>query len=163
MIRYATESDLPQILDIYNDAILNTTAVYSYAPHTLEMRKAWYAEKVEKNLPVLVMELEGRVAGFSSYGPFRAWEAYRFSAEHLVYVHQDFRQRGVAMLLLKELITTARVRGIHTLIAGIDADNAVSIRLHEKLGFQEAGHVRQVGFKFERWLDLKFYQKILGD
>lgn len=161
LLRPAVQGDLSAILGIYNEAIVNTTAVYSYKPHTMEMRQAWYDEKIEKNIPVLVMEINGQVAGFASYGPFRAWPAYKYSVEHSVYVHKEFRQRGIARKLLEALVALARERDVHTLIAGIDANNAASLYLHKQLGFEEVGHIRQVGYKFGQWLDLKFLQRVL--
>ena len=161
VIRSATASDLPAILDIYNDAILNTTAVYDYTPHTLQMRQTWYADKLEKEIPVLVADIDGAVVGFTSYGPFRAWPAYKYSIEHSIYVHREFRNQGIARKLLTELIEVVRSKDIHTVIAGIDADNAASIHLHKQLGFEDAAYFKQVGFKFGKWLDLRFLQLIL--
>jgi len=160
-IRKATENDLQGILDIYNDAIINTTAVYNYKPHTLEMRKVWFNEKVEKGIPVFVADDNGQVVGFASYGAFRAWAAYKYSVEHSVYVHTAFRRKGIAKQLMLTLIESVNQKEIHTMIAGIDADNAISIHLHKQLGFEEAGHFKQVGYKFGKWLDLIFMQLIL--
>jgi L-amino acid N-acyltransferase len=160
-IRFATENDLPGILAIYNDAILNTTAVYNYHAHTLEMRREWLAEKLAKNHPVFVAEENGTIAGFASYGAFRQWAAYKYAMEHSVYVHQDFRGKGIAGSLLTQLIDEAKKRDVHVLIGGIDADNTISIQLHKNLGFAECGYIKQVGYKFGRWLDLIFMQLIL--
>lgn len=161
IIRTATKKDLPGILEIYNDAILNTTAVYDYKPHTPAMREKWFEDKVKAGIPVLVAEQDKRVAGFASYGQFRAWAAYKYSVEHSVYVHPDFRRQGIAKKLVLELIEIAKQRNVHTIIAGIDADNAISINLHKVLGFKETGHFAEVGYKFGRWLDLAFLQLIL--
>lgn len=161
IIRGAEKNDLPAILEIYNDAILTTTAVYDYEAHTMEMREQWFLEKKLKNIPVLVADIDGQVAGFASYGSFRPWDAYKYSIEHSVYVHKNFRKRGIAKRLLTQLFATAKEREVHTVIAGIDADNKISIELHQRLGFIETGHLKQVGYKFGRWLDLKFYQLIL--
>lgn len=162
MIRPATESDLQAILDIYNDAVLNTTAVYTYKPHTLEMRKQWFREHHEAGLPVFVAEEDGAVAGFATYGPFRPWPAYKYSVEHSIYVHKGFRRRHIATRLMEKLLETAEERGYATMIAGIDADNAASIRMHERFGFDFAGKIVKAGYKFGRWLDLVFYQKLLS-
>jgi len=161
-IRAATEDDLQQILDIYNDAILNTTSVYNYKPHTLEMRREWFHHKQEGNFPVLVAEQEGKVAGFSTYGPFRIWAAYKYTAEVSVYVHPEHRGKGIAKLLYPPLFDLARRQQLHVLVAGIDANNEVSIRLHRHFGFTEAGLFKQVGYKFGKWLDLFFMQLILS-
>lgn len=161
VIRPAAEADLPQLLDIYNHVILNTTAVYTYEAQTMEMRKAWYADKRTAGYPVFVAEEEGRIAGFSSYGPFRAWPAYKYTIENSVYVSEDQRGKGIGKLLLQPLIGAARRQNLHAIIAGIDASNQSSIRLHQSFGFEEVAHFKQVGYKFGRWLDLKFLQLLL--
>ena len=161
MIRPATEADVPSILAIYNDAVINTTAVYTYKPHTLEMRMRWFKEHREAGLPVFVCEEGDTVAGFATYGPFRPWPAYKYSVEHSVYVHPAFRRRHIGARLMETLVETAESAGYATLIAGIDADNAPSIRLHEAFGFAFAGRIVRAGYKFGRWLDLVFYQKLL--
>jgi L-amino acid N-acyltransferase len=161
-IRPATEADLPILLEIYNDIILHTTAVYDYEPHTLDMRKAWYAAKVKDNYPVFVAESGGRLVGFSSFGPFRAWAAYQFTVENSIYVAADQRGNGIGRLLLSPLIQAARERGMHALIASVDAANEASLRLHRSFGFEEVARFREVGFKFGRWLDLVFLELLLG-
>ena len=161
IIRLASEHDLPEILDIYNDAILNTTAVYDYNPHTLEMRQAWFAAKQRDGYPVFVAEVDGEVAGFSTFGPFRPWAAYKYTVEHSVYVAQQFRKRGIGRLLVKTVIDFARQMDKHVILAGIDSANEVSIRMHKQLGFMETATLKQVGYKFGRWLDLVFMQLVL--
>jgi L-amino acid N-acyltransferase YncA len=163
LIRAALPGDVPGILEIYNDAILNTTAVYTYDPLTVEMLNQWYKEKQDKGLPVFVAEIGGRVAGFASYGPFRPWPAYKYSVEHSIYVNKDFRRQGIAKKLLRVLIDKAEASGLHTIVAGIDSANVVSISLHREFGFREAGMLAQVGYKFGRWLDLQFMQLILSN
>ena len=160
-VRYAVEQDLPEILSIYNDVIVNTTAVYDYEPHTLEMRTAWFNTKKEQGFPVFVAEEEGKVLGLSSIGPFRAWAAYKYSVENSVYVASDARGKGIAKLLMSPIIEAAREMGMHTILAGIDASNEASIKLHQHFGFAEVAHFKEVGYKFDRWLDLKFLQLIL--
>lgn len=161
IIRPAVVEDVADILTIYNDAILNTTAVYDYKPHTLEMRLKWFNEKQSNDIPVLVADVSGVVAGFASYGPFRAWAAYKYSVEHSVYVHPGFRRRGIARKLLQELIHQATQREVHAMIAGIDAENKSSIDLHQQVGFVKTGQMKEVGYKFGKWLDLVFMQRIL--
>jgi len=161
VVRRATEDDLPAILAIYNEAIVNTTAVYDYEPHTLEMRRAWFNTKKEQGLPVFVAEEDGVVLGLSSIGPFRAWAAYKFSVENSIYVAAATRGRGIGKLLLPPLIQAAKELGMHTIIAGIDAGNEASIRLHRSFGFEEVAHFKQVGWKFGRWLNLKFLQLVV--
>lgn len=162
-IRSAREADLPEILEIYNHVILNTTAVYQYVPQTLEMRKAWYDAKVKDGQPLFVAEEEGCVVGLSTYGPFRNWAAYKYTVENSVYVAEGHRGRGIARSLMQPLIVEARRQGYHAIIASIDATNDASIRLHLSFGFEEVAHFRQVGYKFGRWLDLKFLELLLPD
>lgn len=160
-IRTAQEQDLPAILEIYNDAIINTTAVYDYEPHTLEMRKQWFRIKEAQGYPVFVAEENGWVVGFSSIGPWRAWAAYKYSVENSIYVAADQRGKGIGKKLLEPLIEAAKQLDLHAIIAGIDATNEVSINLHRSFGFTEAGQFKQVGYKFDRWLDLTFMQLLL--
>ncbi|HEX6250110.1 MAG TPA: GNAT family N-acetyltransferase [Gemmatimonadaceae bacterium] len=161
IVRDATEQDLGRILAIYNHAIEHTTAVFSYEPHTLLMRRDWFAAKRASGFPVLVAERDGSVAGFATYGAFRQWPAYSHTVEHSVYTAPEFRRQGIARSLMTELISRARAAGLHAMIGGVVAENAESIRLHESLGFTEVAHFREVGWKFGRWLDLKFFELLL--
>jgi phosphinothricin acetyltransferase len=150
------------ILEVFNDAILTSTALYDYQPRTMESMTAWFAAKEAGGFPVLgVEDSVGTLLGFASYGTFRAWPAYKYTVEHSVYVHRDCRGRGLGRWLLQELIAAARKNGLHALIGGIDAANPGSIALHERLGFRHVGTLPEVGFKFGRWLDLAFYELIL--
>jgi L-amino acid N-acyltransferase len=160
-VRTAEETDLPALLDIYNDIILHTTAVYDYEPHTIGMRRAWWDKKKEQGFPVFVAEENGRVVGFSSIGPFRAWAAYQYSVENSVYVKADCRGKGIGKMLIPPLIEAARRAGMHTIIAGVDASNESSLCLHRHFGFAEVAQFKEVGWKFDRWLDLKFLQLML--
>lgn len=160
-IRNAIHNDLPQLLDIYNDIIVHTTAVYDYEPHSLPMREQWFETKKQQGFPVFVAVEGDTIVGFSSIGPFRAWAAYKYSVENSVYVSASARGKGIGKLLIPPLIDAAKTMGMHTIIAGIDAANDASIKLHENFGFKEVAHFREVGWKFERWLDLKFLQLIL--
>lgn len=154
VVRDATTDDLAVVMEIYNDAVLNTTAIWNETVVDLENRKAWYAARRERGFPVLVAERDGQVVGYASYGDWRAFEGYRHTVEHSVYVHKNGRGGGVGKALMQALITRASVSGIHVMIAGIEAENAASIRLHESLGFTVAGRFSEVGIKFGRWLDL---------
>jgi phosphinothricin acetyltransferase len=162
VIRDAREADLAAMLAIYNDAVLTTTAVYDYTPRSDEQQAAWFQAKRDQGLPVLVADDSGTIAGFASYGPFRPWPAYLHSVENSLYVAPDRRGRGIGSLLLPALIARAAGRGLHTMIAGIDAANEASLRLHAKFGFERVAQFREVGWKFERWLDLAFLQLMLG-
>jgi L-amino acid N-acyltransferase len=159
--RAATESDLPGILEIYNDAIRTGTAVYDDQPHTLEMRREWLRGKTESGMPVLVIDDGGEVAGFGTYGLFRNFTGYRFCVEHSVYVSEKRRARGYGRFLISTLMEMAARQGMHSMIAGVDAQNEVSIRLHLALGFVQVAHIKEVGYKFDRWLDLVLMQKFL--
>jgi L-amino acid N-acyltransferase YncA len=162
-IRDAREDDLDAILDIYNDAIINTTAVYSEKPHTLQMRKDWYNERLKNNFPVYVADVDGMIAGFSSFGHFRIWPCYRYTAEVSVYVAEPYRGKGISKILLQSLIDRAGQMNIHAVIAGISADNEISINLHKSFGFEEVAEFKEVGYKFGRWLNLKFFELLLSN
>jgi phosphinothricin acetyltransferase len=152
-----------QILSIFNEAIVNSTALYDYKPRTAEMMQAWFEAKAKGNFPVIGVQGDGgELMGFASFGSFRAWPAYKYSVEHSVYVDARFRRRGVGRRLLEKIIEAARVQDYHVLIGAIDAANKPSLALHERLGFTHCGTIRQAGFKFGRWLDLSFYQLILA-
>lgn len=160
-IREATKEDLPAILEIMNDAILNTTAIYDYNARTTEYINNWFEKKQSDDLPVIVGDLEGKTIGFGSYGIFRAFDGYKYSVEHSIYIADGFRGKGRGGELLQKLIALAKGQGFHTLIAGIDADNEGSCRFHSKFGFVKVGRFREVGYKFDRWLDLVFMQLLL--
>jgi L-amino acid N-acyltransferase YncA len=162
LIRDATEADLPRILEIFNDAIVHTTAVWTLTPVTLENRRAWLRDRLANGFPVVVAEANGEVAGFASYGVFRAFEGFKHTVEHSVYVHEHARGRGIGRTLLSAMIAHAERGGIHVMVGAIDAENGASIALHKSAGFVEAGVLRESGRKFGRWLDMLSMQKILG-
>lgn len=150
------------ILDIFNEAIANSTALYDYAPRTAQSMVGWFQAKTAGGFPVIgVVNEAGELLGFASFGTFRAWPAYKYSVEHSVYVHKNHRGKGLGVALMKQIIQAARERQLHVMVGAIDAANSGSIALHEKLGFTHAGTVQQAGFKFGRWLDVAFYQLIL--
>ncbi|MCR3923585.1 MAG: GNAT family N-acetyltransferase [Firmicutes bacterium] len=151
-------TDISHILEIYNHAITETTAVYHYKTHSLKERVEWYEKKLEEGYPVIVALLDNEVVGFATYGPFRMWPAYKYTIEHSVYVHPYQQRRGIGSALLKEIMRMAKEREYATMVAGIDASNKYSIAMHERLGFQYAGLIKKAGYKFGRWLDLAFYQ-----
>lgn len=150
------------ILEIFNDAIANSTALYDYVPRPLESMVGWFKTKEANRFPVIGSESDaGELVGFASYGTFRAWPAYKYSVEHSVYVHKDHRGHGRGFKLMQRLIDRAREQQYHVMVGGIDITNAASVSLHEKLGFVHAGTIKHAAFKFGRWLDLGFYQLIL--
>lgn len=158
MIREVTARDLSDILEIYNDAIMNTTATYDYDPYDLDERIKWYERKKRNGHPVLVYERCGKAVAFATYGKFREKAAYRYTIEHSVYVHKDCRNEGIAKALMHEIIKRAKEQGYVTMVAGIDSTNEESIIMHEKMGFVQAGVIKKAGYKFDKWLDLVFYQ-----
>jgi phosphinothricin acetyltransferase len=162
-IRPASPDDLPAILAIYNDAVVNTVAVFNDDLADLADRRVWFDARTGAGFPVLVAEAGGVVLGYATYGPFRPHQGYRNSAELSVYVAPDARGRGVGDRLLAALVREAEARGVHVLIGGIEAGNAPSIRLHARHGFVETGRMPQVATKFGRWLDLVFMQRRLDD
>lgn len=150
------------ILDIFNEAIVNSTALYDYKPRTRDSMDGWFKTKQANQFPVIgAVDEQGNLLGFASYGTFRAWPAYKYSVEHSVYVHMDHRGKGLGVLLMERLIAAARQQQKHVMVGGIDIANQGSIALHEKLGFVHCGTIKQAGFKFGRWLDLGFYQLVL--
>lgn len=150
------------ILDIFNDAILTSTALYDYQPRSLASMDTWFAAKANGNFPVVGLEDDaGTLLAFGSFGTFRAFPAYKYTVEHSVYVHPHHRGRGLGRDVMRALIAEAKQRDVHAMVGGIDASNAGSIALHERLGFRHVGTLPQVGFKFGRWLDLAFYQLLL--
>lgn len=157
-----TRAHAPAIHAIFNEAIANTTALWDYHPRTPAMMEAWFDAKERGHFPVIgVVDEEGALLGFGSYGSFRAWPAYKYTVEHSVYVAPPYHRRGIGRILLRELIAAATAQDLHVLVGGIEAGNAASIKLHESLGFTHAGTIKQAGFKFGRWLDLAFYQLTL--
>lgn len=163
-IRDAQQRDAAGIAAIYNDAVESTTAIWNERTVDAADRAAWIADRQGVGYPVLVAVDEAdEVVGYASFGDWRAWDGYRHTVEHSVYVRGDQRGRGIGEALLRALIERARGIGKHVLVAGIEAGNAGSIRLHERLGFAHVGLLPQVGVKFGRWLDLDFMQLVLDD
>jgi L-amino acid N-acyltransferase len=161
-IRPATAEDLPAILDITNDVIATSTAIYFDDPLTLENRRQWFEGRQQLGYPVLVAEAGGVVAGFSSFGDFRPWPGYRFTVEHALLVRDGYRGQGIGEALVKALWPIAASLGKHMIIAGVDAENVGSVRFHERLGFTKTAHLKEVGFKFGRRLDLVLLQKAVA-
>ncbi|GGL73581.1 phosphinothricin acetyltransferase [Deinococcus aerolatus] len=166
-VRPATRADVPAMLEIYNHAVLHTTASYDLEPVVLETRLAWFDHKQVAGWPVLVLEEPGevtgdRVIGWATYGPFREKPGYAGTVEHSIYVREDRRGSGLGHLLMLALIADARARGFHVMVGGVDASNAGSLAFHARLGFVQVAEFRQVGRKFGRWLDLAFVQLLLG-
>lgn len=161
IIRDYQIKDCSAILDIINDAILNSTALYDYNVRSIASQEAVFDEKLQKGFPVLVAEHNATIIGFGYYSEFRFREAYKFTAEHSVYAQKDHIGKGIGKLLLTELITRATQQKLHTLIGVIDSENTNSIEFHKKFGFEEVGFIKESGFKFDRWLHSVILQKML--
>lgn len=158
IIREAVSADIPSILEIVNHAILHTTSNYNYEIQSLAIQTKWFEEKKTKNFPIIVAVLKNQVIGFGTYGTFREKIGFQFTVEHSVYVEENFIGKGVGKLLLKVLIELAKSQNLHVMIGAIDAENLSSISFHEKFGFEVVGNIRQVAYKFDRWLDLVLMQ-----
>jgi L-amino acid N-acyltransferase len=158
IIQCTFDSHAQPILEILNEAIVSSTALYDYHPRAPASMVRWFESKEQSNFPVIGLEEDdGRLAGFASYGYFRDWPAYKYTVEHSVYVRTDVRAMGLGTRLLKALIQRAQEQGYHAMVGGVDRSNDASVRLHTKLGFVHAGTLCKVGYKFGRWLDLSFY------
>lgn len=161
-IKLCTVQQLPEILDIFNDAILHSTALYDYKIRTMETMQAWYADKLNQNCPIIgAFDDDTVLLGFATYGMFRVRPAYKYTVEHSVYVRSDKRGGGIGKILLREIIQQAEKQNYHVLVGVIDASNEISIKLHENEGFVLNGIWKEVGYKFGKWLDAAFYQLIL--
>ncbi len=158
MIEVACRQDLAEILAIYNEVIRNSTAVYSELELSPERGEAWFEAKRTGGFPLIVSKDASGITGFGTFGEFRAPHCYQHTVEHSVHVRSDCRGRGFGRQLVSELLVRACAMQKHIMIAGIDADNAASIKLHQSLGFVNVGHFHEVGFKFGRWLDLVFLE-----
>lgn len=125
--------------------------------------KNWFDTKIKNDLPVIgVVDDQHNLMGFGSYGTFRDWPAYQYTIEHSLYIHQNYRGRGLGKLILAEIIKQATKQQYHCLIAGIDSTNEASIHLHKAFGFEFSGRIKHAGYKFSKWLDLDFYQLLLA-
>ncbi|MDF7680875.1 GNAT family N-acetyltransferase [Enterobacteriaceae bacterium ESL0689] len=160
-IRYACKEDCATIAEIYNHAVLHTATLWSEITVDSENRIAWLEARQQAGFPVLVSEQNGVVTGYASFGPWRAFDGFRHTVEHSVYVHPDFQGKGTGRALLMALIDEARQQNKHVMVAAIEAQNHASLHLHQTLGFVVSGQMSQVGTKFGRWLDLTFMQRRL--
>ncbi|NUS45528.1 MAG: N-acetyltransferase [Mycobacteriaceae bacterium] len=160
-IRDATEGDVAAILGIHNAAIATSTAIWDTEPVDHDERLHWYRDRVAAGYPVLVAEAAGRIAGYASYAQWRSKSGYRHTMEHSVYLADGFHGRGIATLLMTELVARATKNDVHAMVAVIGSDNPASIALHDKLGFRVVGRMPEVGRKFDRWLDLTLMQLTL--
>jgi phosphinothricin acetyltransferase len=159
-IRQATEADLVAISDIYNHYVKHSTCTYQEEPETPGDRRHWFEHHDERH-PVIVAEANGQVVGWGSLSAFHPRSAYRRTVENSIYIHHQYHRQGIGSLLLQELITRARQLGYHAIIAGIDGEQTASAALHTKFHFVKVGRLRQVGFKYGRWLDVIYMELFL--
>lgn len=158
----ATAAHAAGITAVYNHVVQHTTAIWNDDTVDVRNRADWIAARQQADFPVLVaVDEAGAVMGYASYGPWRPHDGYRHTVEHSVHVREGLRGRGVGTMLLQAVIDRARAQGRHVMIAGVDAGNEASLRMHERLGFERTGVLREVGTKFGRWLDLAFLQLVL--
>ncbi len=157
-IRDAVEQDIQRVTEIYNEVLTTSTSIYSDQPAKLEERIAWWKARQQQEYPVLVAVDEGVIIGFATFGDFRSWPGYRFTVEGTIHIHSSARSRGVGTALLEKLIERARAAGKHSLIAGVDSENVASLQFLKRHGFEQVGYLPEVGFKFNRFLDLVFLQ-----
>ncbi|WP_428939041.1 N-acetyltransferase family protein [Fontivita pretiosa] len=159
-IRLATPADLQAINDIYNHYVLCSTCTYQEQPEPIESRREWFARH-DMQHPVTVAEIDAQIVGWGALSAFHARSAYRFTVENSVYVHHEHHGRGIGSAILKDLIDRARVLGHRAIIAAIDADQAISIAMHSRMGFEQVGRLKSVGLKFGRWLDVIYMELLL--
>ena len=157
-IRDAVEADLRRITEIYNEVLTTSTAIFNDRPATVEERIDWWKGRVEQGYPLLVAVEDGAVLGFATFGDFRSWPGYRFTVEGTIHIHSAARRKGVGAELLSALLERAKAAGKHVMIAGVDALNTASLNFLEGHGFERVGHLHEVGYKFDKFLDLIFLE-----
>jgi phosphinothricin acetyltransferase len=160
-ISAAAVSDVPAITAIYNHVIETSTAVFSERPVSEGDRREWLESRRARGFPVLVVRDEGEAVAFAAYGDFRAWPGYRTTVEHSVHVAVSHRRQGLGRRLVEALVEHAGHAGLHVMVAGVDAENAASLALHEALGFRRVAHLSEIARKFDRWIDLVLLQRML--
>ena len=158
-VRPATERDVDPIARIYNEAVRNTVSTFDTEPRTHEAQ-AEFLRHHDSRHPVIVAEIDGNVVGWGSLSQWSDRKAYEWTAEVSVYIDEHWRGKGIGRRILGDLISAGRKGGFHTLLARIADGNETSLHLHHGAGFQDVGVMRQVGFKFERWVDVHLLQYI---
>ncbi|MCJ7812078.1 N-acetyltransferase family protein [bacterium] len=161
-IREADFSDLERINEIYNYYVVNSTCTYQRDPVSMEERIGWFQSRSEQH-PVVVAQESNQIVGWGSISSFKKRSAYENTGEVAVYIDHRFHRRGIGTEILKSLLVHAKKSGLHTLVAAISADQEQSLKLHEKLGFKISGRMAEVGYKFDRWLDVIYMQYMIKD
>ena len=159
-IRPAERADLPAINAIYNHYVLHSTCTYDDEPTTEAERDAWF-ELHRGTYPATVAVVDDEVVGWGSLSAYRTRFAFRFTVENSIYVREDRQRQGIGGSLLADLIVRAKELELHSIVAGIDSEQEGCIVLHEKHGFVTVAHLQQVSYKFRRWLDVVFMQRML--
>jgi phosphinothricin acetyltransferase len=159
-LRLGSVADADAINEIYNHYVLNATSTYQTEPSTREERLAWFEAHGPLH-PVTIAEIDGQIVGWGSLSKFHPRAAYERSVEDSVYLRNDCRGKGIGSVVLADLIERALALGHHTVLGGIDFEQKASIALHKKLGFEPVAHYKEVGYKFGRWLDVVWMQKML--
>jgi phosphinothricin acetyltransferase len=159
-IRPARDEDLAAILEIYNEQVLNGAATFDLEPRTMEAQREWMKQFTAPYV-LLVAEEGGEIAAWGCLHPYGGKPGYRFTTEDSVYVRADRRANRLGRLMLSALVEAGGRNGFHAIIARIAGDNPASVRLHKSLGFVEIGYEREVGYKFERWLDVVVMERLL--
>lgn len=160
-VRTATVADAEAIAAIYNHEILTSTATFDLVPRGLDDQRAWIDARSGAFTAIVAVDAAGQVVGFGALSPYKERPAYRTTVEDSVYVHRDHGRRGIGRLLLERLVTTARDSGFHAVMARIEASGTASRALHAACGFELVGVEREVGRKFNRWLDVAVMQRLL--
>ncbi len=160
-IRRAEQRDLTALLEIYNAEVLHGVATLDLTPRTEAEWQIWLDSHNKGNHPLFVAELDGHVAGYASFSPFRDKEAYASTVELSIYVAQNDRKKGVATALMRHMLAeAARDPRTHSIVSVITAGNEASQQLHKVFGFSYCGKIPAVGKKFDRFLDIAYYWKL---
>jgi L-amino acid N-acyltransferase YncA len=162
LLRRAEEKDISQITKIYNDAVLNTAATFHLEPVSEQERLVWL-RKHDNIRPVIVADLDGKIAGWGSLSRWNPKEAYDGTVELSVYVDRDSRGEGIGKAIMEDLILRAKKGKLHTIISLITEGNEVSMKLHTQLGFEQTGNIREAGYKFDQFLDVTIWQLMIKD
>jgi len=160
-LRLATSADAAEIAEIYNREVLGTTSTFDLVPRSIEAQREWLAARSGAFAAIVAVDASRRVVGFAALSPYKDRAAYTTTVEDSVYVHRDVNGRGIGKLLLARLVEIARQSGFHAVIARIEATGTASRALHASCGFELVGIEREVGRKFNRWLDVAVMQKLL--
>jgi L-amino acid N-acyltransferase len=157
-IRSAEGRDIPAVTEIYNEVLRASTAIYRDEEVSLDERVLWWESQQQKGYPLFIAEEDDQVLGYASYGDFRIGRGYRYTVEGSIHLRPDARRHGTGTKLFEQLTAHARAAGKHILVAGVDAENVPSRSFLEKFGAERTGHMKEVGYKFGRYLDLLLYQ-----